>query len=67
MNGEGYRKGYREGWLAAIHHLKELVENRRLSFSEAYTRCYDYRKRLHEWTLKPPNGAAHLHPPALED
>lgn len=67
MNGDSYRRGYREGWLAAIHRMKQLVEEKRLSLREAYAQCYGYRKRLHEWTLKKDASASSLSPPRFED
>lgn len=67
MNGDAYRKGYREGWLAAIHRMRELIDVKRLSFREAYERCYAYRKRLHEWTLHRPTSTASLAPPEFDE
>jgi len=67
MDGEAYRKGYREGWLAAIHRMRQLVEMRHLSFREAYDRCYEHRKRLHEWVLQRHTTVATLSPPELDE
>ena len=67
MTGEGFRKGYREGWLAAIHRMRKLIEEQELSFGEAYDQCYYYRKQLHEWTLTSGRSASSLSPPTFDE
>lgn len=59
-----YRRGYCDGWIAALDDMYDAMFNGRLSRQKAFDVLWEHwRAKLMEWQLKPGNLTADEPPP----